>query len=134
VIEFVIDCVVLGVVGSLVGMLIRRRHRQRSARAADGAPTGVPCMIKRASHGNRWRPGQLLINAKPLTWRPAYGRSAVVLPDDLHRTAVRAVSTREGLVINPGSRIVECASSDGTVLIAVMPVDLELVTGALSGA
>ncbi|MFE7327194.1 hypothetical protein ACFU8W_19770 [Streptomyces sp. NPDC057565] len=133
-IEFVIDCVVLGVVGSLVGMLIRRRHRQRSARAADGAPTGIPCMIKRASHGNRWRPGRLLTHAKPLTWRPAYGRSAVVLPDDLHRTAVRAVSTREGLVINPGSRIVECASSDGTVLIAVMPVDLEQVTGALSAA
>ncbi|MEV0491687.1 hypothetical protein [Streptomyces atratus] len=131
--EFVIDCVVLGVVGSLVGVLIRRRHRQRSARAAAGAPTGIPCMIKRPSHGNRWRPGQLLTHATPLTWRPAYGTSTVVLPDDLHLTAVRAVSTREGLVINPGSRVVECASSDGSALIAVMPMDLEQVTGALSG-
>ncbi|MFF1833801.1 hypothetical protein ACFVXE_06300 [Streptomyces sp. NPDC058231] len=130
-IESVIDFVVLGVVASLVGVLIRRRHRQRSEPAATGAPAGIPCMMRWPARGGRWRPGHLLVHAVPPAWRASYGKQLVVLPDDLRRTAVRAPSTREGLVINPGSRIVECESSGGELSIAVMPADLEQVTRAL---
>ncbi|MEV8434933.1 hypothetical protein [Streptomyces chartreusis] len=58
-------------------------------------------------------------------------RQAVVLPADLVRAGVRSPSLREAVAVNPGSRIVACESSDGEVLIAVMPPELDHVIKAL---
>ncbi|MFH8443271.1 hypothetical protein ACH4D3_18800 [Streptomyces sp. NPDC018026] len=59
------------------------------------------------------------------------GKQGAVLPADLCRVGVRSPSLREAAAVNPGSRIVECESSDGEVLIAVMPPELEHVIKAL---
>ncbi|MFE2271277.1 hypothetical protein ACFXB4_18780, partial [Streptomyces lavendulae] len=64
-------------------------------------------------------------------WEPARG-PAVPLAG-ARAAAVRAPSVREGLSINPGSRIVACAAADGgpDVEIAVMALDLRELLDAL---
>lgn len=113
---------------------MRRKRQQRAATLAAGKSAGVPCMIKWSAQGSRWRAGRLLIGADPLVWKPSFGKQAVVLPADLCQTAVRSPSLREAVTINPGSRIVECDSSDGEILIAVMPPEVDHVIKALKGA
>ena len=111
---------------------MRRKRRQRSDAVAAGEPAGVPCMLKWAAQGARWRAGRLLVpGAGPLVWTPSLRKSETELPAGLRRAEVRAPSVREALAINPGSRIVRCESSDGEVLIAVMPDDLATVIAAL---
>ncbi|MFE9045855.1 hypothetical protein ACFYOG_33770 [Streptomyces sp. NPDC007818] len=122
----------IGVVAAAcVGWLLRRKQKQRSAAAAAGEPVGLPCMLKWSAQGSRWKPGRLLTGADRLLWQPSWGRRSVALPADLRQAGVRSPSTREGMVINPGSRIVTCDSSDGEVLIAVMPPELDHVIKAL---
>ncbi len=61
--------------------------------------------------------------------------AAVSLPAALRIVEVRSPSLREAVKINGGSRIMECASAEGAVSIAVMPHDLDRVVQALrSGA
>jgi hypothetical protein len=92
-------------------------------------------MVKWAGLGSRWKVGRLLLTgADPLLRTSFPGRREVALPPGLRRTGVRAPSVREGLTINPRSRIVECRSAEGEVLIAVMPEDLEQVTEAVRAA
>ncbi|WP_225802692.1 hypothetical protein [Streptomyces sp. NK15101] len=119
---------------ALVGWMMSRKQRQRSTATADGEPAGVPCMLKWSAQGSRWRAGRLLIGAGPLVWKPSLGRREAALPADLRQTGVRSPSLREAVAINPGSRIVECESSDGQVLIAVMPGDLDHVVKFLERA
>lgn len=99
-----------------------------------GRPAGVPCMLKWSAQGSRWKAGRLLIGAGPLVWKSSPGKREVTLPRDLAQAGVRSPSLREGMTINPGSRIVTCESSGGEVLIAVMPTELHQVTKALEGA
>ncbi|MEV7278701.1 hypothetical protein [Streptomyces sp. NPDC093111] len=91
-------------------------------------------MLKRAAQGPRWRAGRLLTGAGPLVWKPSFGKQETVLPADLHQAAPRSPSLREAMSINPASRIVECDSPDGKILIAVMPPELDHVVSALKGA
>ncbi|MFE2536699.1 hypothetical protein [Streptomyces sp. NPDC059371] len=58
-------------------------------------------------------------------------KQEAVLPADLCRAGVRSPSLREAVAVNPGSRIVECESPAGEVLIAVMPPELDHVIKAL---
>ncbi|WP_435973315.1 hypothetical protein [Streptomyces sp. Qhu_M48] len=116
---------------ALVGRLMNRKRRQRSDALAAGEVAGVPCMLKWSAQGSRWRPGRLLIGAGPPVWKASWGRREAALPADLRRTGTRSPSVREGISINPGSRIVEYASSGGTVLIAVMPDEVDQVVKAL---
>lgn len=128
----VIELGFFAVLAALAGWLMRRRARQRSEAMADGEPAEVPCMLKWAALGSRWKVGRLLLTGTDPLLRTSFpGRREVALPRGLRRTGVRAPSVREGLTINPRSRIVECESAEGEVLIAVMPEDLEHVTEAV---
>ncbi|WP_399895316.1 hypothetical protein ACGH7X_39150 [Streptomyces sp. BBFR51] len=62
------------------------------------------------------------------------GKQEAALPADLCQAGVRSPSLGEAVAVNPGSRIVECESSDGEVLIAVMPEELHHVIKALESA
>ncbi|MFB9434607.1 hypothetical protein [Streptomyces showdoensis] len=127
--------VVVGMAGAaLVGWLIHRKQQQRSSAIASGQQAGVHCMLKFAERGSRWKAGRLLIGAGPLVWKPSFGRKETALPADLRQAELRSPSMREGMSINPASRIVECESSDGKISIAVMPPDLDHVIKALKGA
>ncbi|MFE7431581.1 hypothetical protein ACFU78_01095 [Streptomyces tendae] len=123
---------VLGAVAAvLVGWLMRRKRQQRSTAIAAGEQAGVPCMLKWPDQGSRWRAGRVLIGAGPLVWKPSFGKQKAALPAGLRRAGVRSPSLREAVSLNPRSRIVECESSDGEVLIAVMPEELDHVIKAL---
>ncbi|MFJ3581722.1 hypothetical protein ACIPPS_05720 [Streptomyces sp. NPDC090127] len=91
-------------------------------------------MLKWPTQGSRWRAGHLLIGDGPLVWKPSFGKREAVLPADLCQAGVRSPSLRETVAVNPGSRIVECDSSVGEVLIAVMPLELDHVIKALESA
>ncbi|MGW4271483.1 hypothetical protein ACWEGQ_03780 [Streptomyces seoulensis] len=91
-------------------------------------------MLKWSAQGSRWRAGRLLIGPGLLAWKPSFGKQEAVLPADLRQAGVRSPSLREAVAFNPGSRIVECGSSDGEVLIAVMPEELDHVIKALESA
>ncbi|MFF7608145.1 hypothetical protein [Streptomyces parvulus] len=131
-----IELAFCAVAAALVGWLVRRRRQQRSAGAAAGEAVGLPCMLKWSALGSRWKAGRLLTGgAGPLAWEAAWGKRTTVLPAGLRRTALRSPSPREAMVFNPLSRVVECESPEGDiVLIAVMPEELELVTKALESA
>ncbi|AYG78202.1 hypothetical protein DWB77_00309 [Streptomyces hundungensis] len=91
-------------------------------------------MVKWPARSPRWRAGRLLISAGSVVWKSSYGKQEVALPTDLLQTGFRSPSLREAVAINPGSRIAECDSSDGEVLIAVMPSELDHVVTALDKA
>ncbi|WP_315904329.1 hypothetical protein [Streptomyces sp. ASQP_92] len=91
-------------------------------------------MLRWSAQGSRWKAGRLLIGAGALAWKPSLGKQETVLPADLCQAGVRSPSLREAVAVNPGSRIVECDSSDGEVLIAVMPPELDHVIKALESA
>ncbi|MFD3723318.1 hypothetical protein [Streptomyces sp. NPDC058674] len=114
---------VLGAAGA--GWLLRRRHLRR---VAAGPVPGIPCMARQPAGAGRWRPGRVYADVGTARWVPGRG-PAVPLPGG-RATGVRVPSVREGLSINPGSRIVTCAYEDGgTIEIAVMALDLrELLT------
>jgi hypothetical protein len=48
------------------------------------------------------------------------------------RVGVRSPSLREAMKINGGSRIVECTSPEGPLLVCVMPNELDHVLTALN--
>ncbi|MFE1237289.1 AbrB/MazE/SpoVT family DNA-binding domain-containing protein [Streptomyces tendae] len=126
---------VLGAVAAvLVGWLMRRKRQRRSTAIAAGEQAGVPCMLKWSAQGSRWRAGRVLIGAGPLVWKPSFGKQKAALPAGLRRAGVRSPSLREAVSLNPRSRIVECESSDGEVLIAVMPEELDHVIKVLESA
>ncbi|MFE6225403.1 hypothetical protein [Streptomyces sp. NPDC057854] len=91
-------------------------------------------MLKATAQGSRRRSGRLLVGADAgaPVWKPSFGKRETVLPDDLRQVGVRPPSVREAMSVNPGSRIVECDSSTGKILIAVMPLELDQVVKALA--
>ncbi|MFG3111454.1 AbrB/MazE/SpoVT family DNA-binding domain-containing protein [Streptomyces tendae] len=130
-----IELVLGAVAAALVGWLMRRKRQQRSTAIAAGEQTGVPCLLKWPAQGSRWRAGRVLIGAGPLVWKPSFGKQEAALPAGLRRTGMRSPSLREAVSLNPRSRIVECESSDGeVVLIAVVPEELDHVIKALESA
>ncbi|MFD3779859.1 hypothetical protein [Streptomyces sp. NPDC058612] len=124
-----IVAVVLGAAGA--GWLLRRKHLRR---AAAGPAAGIPCMVRNPAGAGRWRPGR--VYADQGTARCVPGRGAPVPLPGGRATAVRAPSVKEGMSINPGSRIVTCAYGDGdgdggTIEIAVMALDLSELLEAI---
>ncbi|MFJ9943622.1 hypothetical protein [Streptomyces erythrochromogenes] len=117
-----------GVVG--VGWLVRRKHRARSA----AAPVpGIPGMARQPAGAGRWRPGRLYADGGGARWVPERG-AAVELPGG-RATGLRVPSIKEGISINPGSRIVACTyEGGGSIEIAVMPLDVRELLEALPQA
>ncbi|MCX5378587.1 hypothetical protein [Streptomyces sp. NBC_00091] len=103
-----------------LGWLFRRKHRQRTAA---GGPAGIPGMARIPAGEGRWRSGRVYAGQGAARWQP--GRGSLVPLGGALTTGVRVPSVREGISINPGSRIVTCVLADGgTIEIAVMPLDL----------
>ncbi|MFE2329238.1 hypothetical protein ACFXD5_35950 [Streptomyces sp. NPDC059385] len=124
-----IEYVVMAGVAAGTGRLLRRKHRQR---VAAGNVAGVPGMARQPAGEGRWRMGRLYVEEGAARWVPRRGEP-VPLPG-ARATGVRAPSVREGMSINPGSRIVTCGyEGGGTIDIAVMPLDLREVLAALPG-
>ncbi|MFK0045581.1 hypothetical protein ACIQU4_15910 [Streptomyces sp. NPDC090741] len=124
---------------------LRRKRRERRERIAAGTPDGIPCMARHPAGAGRWRMGRVFTGPGGARWVPRRGEP-VPLPGG-QATGVRAPSVREGISINPGSRIVACtygpagtgeagetggAGADaGTIEIAVMPLDLRELLAAV---
>ncbi|GHD70177.1 hypothetical protein AB0C97_34275 [Streptomyces goshikiensis] len=115
-----IELVFLAALAAVTGWLIRRKHRERTAA---GLPQGIPAMARNPAGAGRWRAGRVFAApAGEVRWAPGRGEP-VALPG-VRATGVRPPSVKEGLSINPGSRIVACAYEGGTIEIAVMALDL----------
>ncbi|QNP66369.1 hypothetical protein [Streptomyces genisteinicus] len=128
------ELVLTAVVLALAVWMLSKQLRQRSAGVAVTTPTGVPCMLKAPGRRGGFRPGRLAVGAGPLVWKPSLGGRDVALPADLAHTATRPAGPEEAKGVSPRARIVECASADGTWLIAVLPEELEHVIGAVRPA
>ncbi|MFD4134786.1 hypothetical protein [Streptomyces goshikiensis] len=115
-----IEFVFLAALAAATGWLIRRKHRERTAA---GRTQGIPGMARNPAGAGRWRAGRVCAGpAGEVRWVPGRGEP-VALPG-VRATGVRPPSVKEGLSINPGSRIVACAYEGGTIEIAVMALDL----------
>ncbi|MFJ7585880.1 hypothetical protein ACIQZO_00490 [Streptomyces sp. NPDC097617] len=115
----------LGVLGA--GWLLRRKHR---ARTAAGPVPGIPCMARIPAGEGRWRPGRVFEEQGAARWVPQRGEP-VELPGG-RAGGVRVPSVKEGISINPGSRIVTCTfDGGGSIEIAVMPLDVRELLAAV---
>ncbi|MFE9562391.1 hypothetical protein ACFYM0_14940 [Streptomyces sp. NPDC006487] len=145
-----IEYVVLAGAAAGTGWLMRRKHLRR--RAVAPVP-GIPCMARRPAGAGRWRSGRVYADRGAARWVP--GRGEPVILTGGRATGVRVPSVKEGISINPGSRIVTCAFEDGGagaagtagaagaaaaagaaggMEIAVMPLDLRELLAALGQA
>ncbi|MFE2144773.1 hypothetical protein ACFXA3_24055 [Streptomyces sp. NPDC059456] len=103
-------------------------------------------MARHPAGAGRWRMGRVFTGPGIPRWVPRRGEP-VPLPGG-RATGVRAPSVKEGISINPGSRIVACtygsgadgggpdgaAAGGGTIEIAVMPLDLRELLEAVPQA
>ncbi|MFE4259873.1 hypothetical protein [Streptomyces sp. NPDC056883] len=132
-----IEYVVLAGAAAGTAWLMRRKHRSRQA--ATPVP-GIPCMARRPAGIGRWRSGRVYADQGEARWVPGRGEPVVLTGG--RATAVRAPSVKEGISINPGSRIVTCTLGDGSgevggdggIEIAVMPLDLRELLAAVPQA
>ncbi|MFD7095831.1 hypothetical protein ACWGVR_37450 [Streptomyces xanthophaeus] len=125
-----IEIVVAVLAAAGAGWLLRRKHLQR---AATGPVPGIPCMVRSPAGEGRWRPGRVYAEAGTARWVPQRGEP-VELPGG-RATGVRVPTVKEGIAINPGSRIVTCAYGDGAAMeIAVMPLDVRELLEAVPQA
>ncbi|MFJ6484894.1 MULTISPECIES: hypothetical protein [unclassified Streptomyces] len=123
---------IVGVVagGVVAGWLLRRKHR---ARVAAGPAAGIPCMGRTPAGEGRWRVGRVYADQGAARWVPRRGES-VALPGG-RATGIRVPSVKEGISINPGSRIVTCSyDGGGSIEIAVMPFDVRELLEAVPQA
>ncbi|MBT2540447.1 hypothetical protein J7E99_06945 [Streptomyces sp. ISL-44] len=115
-----IEMVVVVLAAAGAGWLLRRKHL---ARTATGPVPGIPGMARRPAGEGRWRAGRVYADEGAARWVPQRGEP-VPLPGG-RATGVRVPSVKEGISINPGSRIVTCTyEGGGSIEIAVMPLDL----------
>nr|WSX52090.1 hypothetical protein OG409_26085 [Streptomyces sp. NBC_00974] len=142
-----IEYAVLAAAAAGTGWLMRRKHRRRLAVAP--AP-GIPCMGRCPAGRGRRRSGRVHADQAGSRWVP--GRGEPVALAGFRVTGVRVPSVKEGISINPGSRIVTCAqaapaeagtgetsatsetaetSATAAIEIAVMPLDLRELLAAL---
>ncbi|MGW5850281.1 hypothetical protein ACWFQ8_20420 [Streptomyces sp. NPDC055254] len=115
-----IEIVVAVLAAAGAGWLLRRKHLARTA----AAPVpGIPGMARTPAGAGRWRPGRVYADQGGARWVPQRGEP-LPLPG-ARATGVRVPSVREGMSINPGSRIVTCVYDGGAgIEIAVMALDL----------
>lgn len=119
-------------VAAATGWLMRRKHRRRQA---GGPVPGIPGMARRPAGTGRWRSGRVYADQGAARWVP--GRGEPVPLTGARAIGVRVPSVREGISINPGSRIVtvELGGEGGEggegIEIAVMPLDLRELLAAL---
>lgn len=125
-----IEYVVFAGAAAATGWLMRRKHRRRQA----AAPVpGIPCMARQPAGTGRWRSGRVYADQGAARWVPGRGEPVVLTGG--RAAGVRAPSVKEGISINPGSRIVTCVYEGGDGMeIAVMPLDLRELLAAVEQA
>ncbi|QES54504.1 hypothetical protein DEJ51_09855 [Streptomyces venezuelae] len=90
-------------------------------------------MVRIPAGEGRWRVGRVYGERGVARWVPQRGEP-VVLPGG-RATGIRVPSVKEGISINPGSRIVTCAyDGGGSIEIAVMPLDVRELLEAVPQA
>ncbi|MEU6212508.1 hypothetical protein ABZ891_21725 [Streptomyces sp. NPDC047023] len=125
-----IEIVVAALVVAGAGWLVRRKHRERLG--AEPVP-GIPGMARRPAGEGRWRPGRLYADGDAARWVP--GRGEPLSLPGARATGLRVPTVREGISINPGSRIVTCVyDGGGSIEIAVMPLDVRELLEAVPRA
>ncbi|MGW6980618.1 hypothetical protein ACWGE1_14405 [Streptomyces sp. NPDC054932] len=125
-----IEYVVLAGAVAGAGGLLRRKHLARTATAP---VPGIPCMVRIPAGEGRWRAGRVYADGGAARWVPQRGEP-VELPG-ARATGIRVPSVKEGISINPGSRIVTCVHEGGGSLeIAVMPLDVRELLEAVPQA
>ncbi|MFE2315629.1 hypothetical protein ACFXC8_21165 [Streptomyces sp. NPDC059441] len=128
-----IELVVALTAAGLTAWPFRREAKQRAGSAAQGDLIKVPCLLRHPPLEGRWLRGRLLIGPSGMAREPRIKAGAALsLPDELRQISVRSPSLREAVKINGGSRIVECTSSEGALLVAVMPNELDHVLTGLN--
>jgi hypothetical protein len=131
----VIELVVVLAAAGLTTWLFRRRAKQRADSAAQGNEIRIPCLLRHPSLEGQWLRGRLLVAPSGVGWEPrTKAGAAVSLPEGLRQVSVRSPSWREAVKINGGSRIIECSSPEGALLVAVMPDELDHVLTALNSS
>ncbi|MFC9063853.1 hypothetical protein N0X72_19860 [Streptomyces carpaticus] len=128
--------IVMGLIAAgVTAWLFRRRVARRAEAAAQGDVIRVPCLLMHPGRPGRWLRGRLLIGPGTVEWKGSTrAGAALALPAGLRQVGMRSPSLREAMKLNGGARIVECASAEGAVLIAVLPNELGHVLGALTRA
>ncbi|MFD6887954.1 hypothetical protein [Streptomyces sp. NPDC059957] len=125
-----IEYVVLAGAAAGTAWLMRRKHLRRQAVAP---VPGIPCMARRPAGTGRWRSGRVYADRGAARWVPSRGEPVSLTGG--RAAGVRAPSVKEGISINPGSRIVTCEfEADGIaggMEIAVMPLDLRELLAAV---
>ncbi|WP_346346101.1 hypothetical protein [Streptomyces sp. SID5789] len=130
-----IELVVALAAAGVTAWVFRRRVKQRADSAAQGDVIKIPCLLRHPSVEGRWLRGRLVTGPSGTAWEPrTKAGAAVSLPEGLRQVGVRSPSWREALKINGGSRIVECSSLEGALLVAVMPNELDYVLTALNNS
>ncbi|MGW8745861.1 hypothetical protein [Streptomyces sp. NPDC055794] len=130
-----IELVAALAVAGVTAWAFRRRVKQRADSAAQGDVIKIPCLLRHPSIEGRWLRGRLVTGPSGMAWEPrTKAGAAVALPEGLRQVSVRSPSWREALKINGGSRIVECSSPEGALLVAVMPNELDYVITALNNS
>ena len=129
----VIELVVVLAAAGLTAWWFRRRVKQRANSAAQGNVIKIPCLLRHPALEGRWLRGRLLVGPSGMGWEPrTKAGAAVSLPEGLRQVSLRSPSWRESMKINGRSRIVECSSPEGALLVAVMPNELDHVLTALN--
>ncbi len=126
------------IVAAGAGWVIQGRRRVKSFAFTPGSAISVRCTLKLPSQQRpRWRRGRLALGGPTVVWEPASRRhAAVVLYTDPGgpEPTVRTASPRDWWRVNPGAKVVECASAEGPALVAVMPHEVPAVLRALGRA
>ncbi|MET8517698.1 hypothetical protein, partial [Streptomyces sp. NPDC005077] len=131
------DTLKLLIAGFLLGAILAGRlfhwGQRRLARSlVDGRQIKIHCYVK-SSRMTRWTNGHFVINSGSWTWEPRRGEMRA-LAADLQETSVREASMSDGRKVNTSIRymVIECTSSEGDVLIAAPPGQVEYVFMALN--
>ncbi|MEV6664184.1 hypothetical protein [Streptomyces nigra] len=127
------------VVGVLFGAwaaasFLNGRQGRLSARLVDGRRVAIPCRISPAG-SDRWVRGSFVIAPGTWSWeRPSSRPEGPVLPSDARIVRIRKAEGRERNRLHHRVLVVECASADGDVRLAVVPGQLEHLVMKLAPA
>ncbi|MFC7217017.1 hypothetical protein ACFQLX_02350 [Streptomyces polyrhachis] len=118
--------------GATIGaMLVSHRQQKLSAHLIDGRRIRIPCTAK-LRHTSRWTAGRFVIEAGTWEWQPRSPKGELqTLPPDLTMAAVLPQGSPETRKRHLHAMGMECTSSQGDILIAVLPGQIAYLAMAL---
>ncbi|MEV6106669.1 hypothetical protein AB0M28_18405 [Streptomyces sp. NPDC051940] len=116
------------------GILINRRQDRLAAHLVDGRRIQFRCAV-RNPQSPRWTSGRFVVDSGLWSWEPCSTRGDVrTLPADLRLAQVLPQGAPEAKRTHFRSMIIKCSSSQGDVLIATVPGQIEHLYMALTRA